>query len=98
ATLPTGASPATKTDDIPGLGFHRITSLGHINHYPLAMGNECLDIALGANIKTLDGERCLMPWAIKIRHKHADLKILNRYFLLTDSHHTPLHRAIYDNS
>jgi len=42
-------------------------------------------------VKALDGERCLMPRAIKIGHKHADLQIVYSNFLLADSHGTPLH-------
>jgi hypothetical protein len=42
-------------------------------------------------METLDRKRCLVPRAIEIRHKHADLKIVDSYLLLADSHGTPLH-------
>ena len=48
-------------------------------------------------MKALDGERRLMPRAIEIGHKHANLQIVYSNFLLTDSHGTPLTRARIDN-
>ncbi|KXO09759.1 hypothetical protein J122_2032 [Marinobacter excellens LAMA 842] len=37
-----------------------------------------------------------MPRPIQVRHEHADLQIMNRDFLLLDSHRTPQKTGLLD--
>src|SRR5690554_4030128 len=76
----------------------RIPALRHIHHHPLAVGNQRPNVILGTDVEALNGERCLMPRPIQIRHKHADLKIMNRDFFLLDAHRTPQKTGLLDTN